>query len=148
MIRRARRIGLVSAAVLLFLFLSAELARFLSVENVERDAELALLGRETAGDAAGMLARLKGCDASCRTVVARDAATLRGGGELKILNTASATAYSLTGATGKTRLAWKQGTRLPVVQCLLVRRSGDVVTGVSVNVLSIGPPIPGTADCP
>ncbi|MGI8558510.1 MAG: hypothetical protein ACR2ND_09410 [Solirubrobacteraceae bacterium] len=145
---RRVRTALISAVVLLFLLLSVELARFLSVENVERDAVLGLLARETAGDAEGMLARLAACDASCRAVVVQDAATLRGNGELKILNTASATAYSLTGGTGKTRVAWKQGRRLPVVQCVLVRRGGDVVGGISVKVLSIGAPIAGTADCP
>ncbi len=33
------------------------LARFLQVENVERDADLALIQSETKGDAAAMIAR-------------------------------------------------------------------------------------------
>ncbi len=143
----SRRALLISLAVLLFLGISAGLARFLSAENVERDTVLALLQDEVRGDRAAMLARLQACSGTCRTDVAQDAASLQGHGELKILNTDSHTAYSLTGASGQTRVAWKQGSRLPVVQCVLVRRTGDIVTGISVNVLAVGRPIPGTADC-
>ena len=42
--------------VVLFLGISVLLARFLQVENVERDADLALIQSETKGDAAAMIA--------------------------------------------------------------------------------------------
>ncbi|GAC1488049.1 MAG: hypothetical protein NVS1B9_08140 [Solirubrobacteraceae bacterium] len=145
---RPSRILLLFAAGALFLLISALLARYLSVENAERDAVLALLRDEGRGDAPAMLARLRGCGVPCVQAVRGDAARLRGSGELKILNTDSATAYSLTGGSGVTRVAWKQGSALPVVQCIQVKRSGNVLTGLSVTLLSVGGPIAGTADCP
>ena len=76
-----------------------------------------------------------------------NAAALRGPGVVTILAYQSPTAYSLTGATGKTRVAWKLPARLPTVQCVLVRRSGNFLSGVSVSMLAIGAPIPLQSDC-
>jgi hypothetical protein len=137
--------------VLLFLAASGVLARFLSVENRERDADLALIEAEARGSVPGMLARLKGCRRrpSCVATVeqnARNPRTLRAGA-VKILSLKSSTAYSLTGATGKTRLAWTVIGKLPVVQCIEVRRTGNFLTGISVTLLGLSPPIPNEADC-
>jgi hypothetical protein len=146
-VSRRLRIALITAGVLVFVVLSGLLARFLTVENVERDAVLGLLRAQARGDAPAMLAMLRGCSADCRRTVSADAATLRGPGPVTILNSRSSTAYSLTGATGKTRVAWKIPSRLPVVQCVLLRRSGSVLGGLSVTLLTVGPPIPGESDC-
>ena len=56
----------------------------------------------------GMLERLGGCRASpsCVATARANASSLRRPGAVKILSLKSTTAYSLTGATGKTRLAW------------------------------------------
>ncbi len=139
------------AAVLLFLAVSAGLARFLSSENAERDADLALIGAEARGDAAAMFAKLSGCRASpvCVAAVKANAANprTRRAGAVKILSLKSATAYSLTGATGKTRLAWTVIGKLPVVQCIVVRRSGDVVQGIGITLLALSAPINNEADC-
>jgi hypothetical protein len=135
--------------VLLFLAISALLARFLSTENAERSAEEGLLQAQARGDVNGMLARLPGCreQAACVAAVRADASGLRRPGAVKILSLKSATAYSLIGATGKTRLAWTVIGRLPVVQCVEVRRTGSFVSGITVTLLSISAPIPGEADC-
>ena len=131
--------------------MSGVLARLLSVENTERDGELALIEAQARGDAAGMLSRLDGCDErpSCAALVRANAADprLRRAGAVKILSVKSSTAYSLTGATGKTRLAWTVIGRLPVVQCVLVRRSGNFLTGITVTLLGLSAPIPNEADC-
>jgi hypothetical protein len=37
--------------------------------------------------------------------------------------------------------------RLPVVQCIEVRRTGNVFAGIDVSLLSLSPPIPNEADC-
>ncbi len=66
---------------------------------------------------------------------------------MKILSLNSPTAYALTGATGKTRLAWTVIGKLPVVQCVGVRRSGNFITGIDVTLLSLSAPIPNEADC-
>ncbi len=136
---------------MLFLAISGLLARFLSTENVERDAELALLQAQTRGDVGAMLADLSGCRgrAGCVATVRANASNprLRRAGAVKILSLVSPTAYSLTGATGKTRLAWTVIGKLPVVQCVLVHRSGNPLSGVKIELLSLSAPIDNEADC-
>ena len=53
---------------------------------------------------------------------------------------------TLTRTTGVGRVAWRAGTGLPVVQCVRARREGPL-TGGSVELLSISPPIPGQSAC-
>ena len=135
--------------MLLFLAISGALARFLSTENVERDDEAALLQAQARGDVNGMLSRLSGCRASpsCVASARANASSLRRPGAVKILSLKSSTAYSLTGATGKTRLAWTVIGRLPVVQCVEVRRTGNALTGIKIALLSLSAPISNEGDC-
>jgi hypothetical protein len=135
--------------VVLFLAISSVLARFFSAENVERDHELILLQAEAKGDVPGMLAQLPGCvgRAPCVAVVRSNAAHLRRAGTVQILSTQSTTNHSLTGSTGETRIAWKVSGRLPVVQCVRVRRAGNFLTGISISLQEIGAQISSTADC-
>jgi hypothetical protein len=146
---RSARLSLIGLAVLLFLAISVVLARWLSLENVERDDVLAALQSQARGNAGAVLAQLHGCrsDPGCTATVEADAQRLRGPGDLKILAYDSHTSYSLTSATGKTRVAWKLPGRLPVVQCVLVRRSGNALTGLSVSLRALSAPIPLQADC-
>ena len=146
---RGQRIALAVGALIVFLAISALLARFLSVENLERDDILAVLNSEAAGSAEGMLARLNGCRQAvrCAATVRADAQRLRRPGSVKILSLTSSTAYSFTGVTGNTRVAWTVIGRLPVVQCVRVRRAGNFLSGVHVTLLSLTPPIAGEADC-
>jgi hypothetical protein len=150
-LRRLRTIhvALIVLGAVLFLAISVMLARFLSTENLERDEVLAVLVAQAAGNVAGMLHGLDGCGAhpSCLATVRSDAARLRRRGSVKILSLSSRTAYSLTGSAGKTRVAWTVIGRLPVVQCVQVKRSGDFLRGMSVRLSSISAPIPNEADC-
>ena len=66
---------------------------------------------------------------------------------MKILSLKSPTAYSLTGATGRTRLAWTVIGTLPVVQCVDVRRTGNALTGIQIELLALSAPIPNAGDC-
>jgi hypothetical protein len=146
-----KRIVLIAIGVLVFVAISGLLARFLSVENDERDADLALIQAQARGDMNGVLDRLKGCrerPACVATVRAnvRNPRLLRSG-SVKILQLSSSTAYSLTGATGKTRLAWTVIGALPVVQCIGVHRTGNALTGIKVTLVSLSAPIPNEADC-
>ena len=135
--------------MLLFVAISGVLAKFLSTENVERDDEEALIQAQAMGDVNGMLGQLRGCreNLSCVATVRANASRLRRSGAVKILSLKSSTAYSLTGATGKTRLAWTVIGRLPVVQCVEVRRTGSLLTGITVTLLSLSAPISNEADC-
>jgi hypothetical protein len=148
--RRRLRIGVLCALVFVLVG-GVLLARFLSTENAERDDDLALIEAEARGDVKGMLARLSGCGErpACVAEVENNARDprLRRSGAVKILQLTSATAYSLGGATGKTRLAWTVIGKLPVVQCIEVHRSGSFFSGMTVTLLSLSAPIPGEADC-
>ncbi len=149
--RRRRVRVLIALGVVAFLAISVLLARFLQVENVERDADLALVQAQARGDVQGMLAKLSGCrqSPSCLATVKADAANprLRRSGSVKILQLVSPTSYSLFGATGRTRLAWTVIGTLPVVQCVTVRRTGNFLSGVKVTLTALSAPIENEADC-
>jgi hypothetical protein len=144
-----RRLPLIVIAVLIFLAVSFELARWLSTESTERDKVVRLLQAEARGDSASMLAQLHGCStAACRATVERSARALRRRGAVKIVSYESGTAYALGTATGDTRVAWtslEQG--LVVVQCVTVRRGGSALTGRSVTLLRISAPIDRQGSC-
>jgi hypothetical protein len=146
---RRRRIGLVVSAVVLLAVIGALLARYLLTENVERNDILAVLQAQAHGDAARELSLLDGCRARsyCTATVRSSAVRLRRPGAVKILSIKSPTAGSLTGATGTTRVAWTVIGRLPVVQCVVVRRSGDLLGGFDVTLLALSAPIGNEANC-
>jgi hypothetical protein len=146
-VSRPLKTALIGAGIVVFLVISGLLARFLSVENLERQDVLSLLQLEARADAPGMLGALHGCTGTCPAIVRADAARLGGSGTVKILAYHSATAFALTGKTGQTRVAWKLGTRLPYVQCVTLHRGGNPISGISVTLLRISRPIPLTSDC-
>ena len=148
--RRVLRI-LFAIGVIVVLVVSAGLARFLSVENAERAKEVALIQAEVDGNTAAMLDQLSGCreSRSCVASVKANASDprLRRSGGVKILQLEASTAYSPFGATGKTRLAWTVIGTLPVVQCVDVRRTGNLLTGIHVQLLGLSPPIDNEGVC-
>jgi hypothetical protein len=135
----------------LFLAVSVLLARFLSTENTERNDEAALIQAEARGDVEGMLAALSGCreTPSCVALVRANASNprLRRAGAVKILSLKSSTAYALSSTSGKSRVAWTVIGKLPVVQCVEVRRTGNFLKGITISLLSLSAPIPNEADC-
>jgi hypothetical protein len=148
-VSRPLRLALIALGVIVFLLVSGLLARFLSTENDERDADLGLLQAEAAGDAPRLIGLLSGCRVHPRCVATQEAnaARLRRRGAVKILDLTSHTAYSVTGATGQTRIAWTVIGRLPVVQCVTVRRTGTPISGLSVTLLGLSAPIPNMGVC-
>lgn len=148
---RRLRIGVLSTCVLLLVVVGGILARFLSADNVERDADLALVQAQAEGNVAGMLDQLSGCreSPSCLAVVKADASNprLRRQGSVKILQLESPTADSPFGDTGKTRLAWTVIGTLPVVQCVDVRRTGNFLTGIHVQLTGLSAPISNEGIC-
>ena len=148
MIRTRKGKLLIACGLLVFVLLSGLLARWLALENIERDDGVTLLQAEARGDAKAMLAQLDGCDHYCRANVVRMARRLKRPGHVLILADQSQTAYSLTGTVGDTRVAWKATSNvLPVVQCVRVQRSGNVLSGLVIRLLAVSLPIPDTADC-
>jgi hypothetical protein len=117
-------------------------AVFLAIENRERDAILALVQREAAGDAPGVLARLDACDAACAARVRAFLPRLSGVGAVKIARLDSGTSYSLGTSEGWSRVVWVRGVDgIPVVQCVRVRRDGSPLTGRSVSLLRLSAPL-------
>ena len=146
---RARRIVLIAAGVVVFLAISSVLARWLSAEGAERGQIEQAIRAEAAGNATGLVRALSGCAGrpACVAQARADAARLRRPGQVLILAYDSATAHALSSRTGLTRVAWKTPSTLPVVQCALVRRKGNAVSGMSVSLLRLSPPIRRTANC-
>lgn len=137
--------------MLVFAGISALVARWLTVESKERDDVHRLLKAQARGDANGMLAVLApACraDRACRAQVEANARALKAPGDVKIIAYDSKTAYSFGSATGRTRVAWTlTGSEQRHVQCVLVHRSGNPVTGTTVTLERVSPPIGNESSC-
>lgn len=142
------RLLLLALALAVFIVISAGLARAFSAGSQERALVGDVAHWEAAGDAAALLARMEGCrgHAPCEARVRRTTARARRPGSVRILNVAGTTKLALTGGRHVARLAWSAGAALPVVQCVGIRRSGDLASGFDVTVTSIRS-IPRYADC-
>ena len=148
--RRARLFLLIAVGVLLFLAVSALLARVFSLDGAERAAVTGLIQAEARGDARGMSDKIHGCagNPSCQARVAADAASLRRAGTVLILQLNPSAGFSLGSTLGTARVAWRAGSALPVTQCVRVHRSGNALTGQHVELLEISARIKTSADCP
>jgi hypothetical protein len=141
---------LIAIAAVLFLAVAAMLARVWSGDGAEHSALTALVKAEARGDSNAMLGRLKGCrsDPSCRSRVAEMANALRRPGRVSILQIESSTGFALGGTVGTARVAWKTPSSLPIVQCVRVRRAGDALSGLHIELLRISSRIKSDASCP
>ena len=133
----------------MFVAISILLARYLSAENAERNDILAVLQAQAKGNASRELVLLDGCRSRpyCAATVRMSASRLKRPGAIKILSIKSPTAGSLTGATGTSRVAWTVIGRLPIVQCVVVRRTGNFLNGIDISLLSLSAAIENEASC-
>jgi hypothetical protein len=145
--RRHRRWVAVGAGIIVFVVISALLARWLGTENSERDAVLDVLQAQARGDADAMLREIDCRDDACRRRVRDNARALRAAGDVTIVRLDSKTSHSLGSATGSTRVVWITPDRLTTVQCLRVRRSGTPLSGQSVTLLDLSAPIGRETAC-
>ena len=137
-------------AVVAFLAISFELARYLTAENAERSAVYALIRDAARGDAAAVTARLAGCTGACARDAAATVRRVQRRGEPKLLQLSGGRG-SLSGpVTSRVRVAWAtdvaRGGRA-VVQCVTVRRAWSLTSGASITLLRLGAPIPSEAGC-
>ncbi|MEA2131395.1 MAG: hypothetical protein QOJ85_4286 [Solirubrobacteraceae bacterium] len=143
-----KRLIIIVVSVVAFLAISVVVARWLSADTDERGQVVELLRAQSRGDAAAMLRGLEDCrDPACVATVRSDARRLRGHGELKIALYQSGTAHALRARTKPTRVVWFTPGRLTTVQCVLVRRTGNVFAGVSVSLLRLSAPIGRESGC-
>lgn len=148
--RRARVIVLLVAGTVVFLVISALLARVLSVGGAEDSAITALVRAEARGQAAAVRAAITGCARrpACRERTALLAATLRRAGTVQIIQIQPSAGFSLGPSTGTARVVWLAGGSLPRVQCVRVRRAGGALAGYRVQLLEVSARIRTNADCP
>lgn len=147
---RPARIGLIALGVVVFLALTVVVGRFLGASTTERDEATDVVKRQAAGDAFGVIDRVDGCraDAACVRRMTAQVARLRTPGRVKIIRVDGISSVGLGSRTDLARVVWKAGQRLPTVQCVRVRRSGNPIAGYDVKVLSLGPVIGRESACP
>src|SRR3954470_22213558 len=141
------RIALIAVGLLLFLAASAGVARWLTADNAERDKVEELLRAQARGDAAAMMREIERCGGGCAERVRANAERLRRPGSLQIARYDSSTSRALGADTGQTRVVWKTPTTLTVVQCVTVKRTGNPVGGIDIELLGISAPIPRESAC-
>jgi hypothetical protein len=149
-VRRSYLLILIAAGVVVFLVVSALLARAFSVGGAEQSAITSLLQAEARGDAGAIVARIRDCSpsAACQARARTDAAALRAAGSVSVIKLDSSAGFSLGSTLGTARVAWRVGNGLPIVQCVRVRRAGNVLSGQRVELLEISRRIPSDKACP
>jgi hypothetical protein len=147
--RRTYLIG-IAVAVLVFLIISALLARVFSANSAEQSAITALVQAQAKGDAVAVVDRISGCrtSPSCRLRAAQNAAALKHAGSVSIIQLQPSTSFSIAGTEGTARVAWNVGGSLPIVQCVRVRRTGNPISGLRVELLEVSRRIPSDTACP
>jgi hypothetical protein len=146
--RRVKRSLLIAVAVIAFLAIALLVTRWLSNDTNERGDVVTLLKAQAKGDAAAMLRVLNCPDAACKALAIANAKRLRAPGEVKIALYQSQTAHALRSRTKPTRVVWYTNPDNTIVQCVLVRRKGNVFAGTSVSLLRLSAPIPRESSCP
>jgi hypothetical protein len=149
-VRRFRLFLLIVVGLIVFLVVSAVLARVLSIDGAERSAITTLVQAQARGNSAGMVEQIHGCAANpaCRQRVAQNAVSLKRAGSVKILEINVSAGFSLGSTLGTARVAWEAGSTLPVTQCVRVRRAGNALSGLRVQLLEISPRIKTDGACP
>jgi hypothetical protein len=142
---------MIALGLLVFLAISAGLARVFNADSSVRGAVTCLISAEARGDQGAMVNQITGCSASaaCRARTTTDARALTRKGHVSVLELDTGLSTGLGGATGTARIAWEiiDSTK-PIVQCVRVRRTGDVFSGYKIELLEISTKIHSNADCP
>jgi hypothetical protein len=147
---RRRYIVAIALGVLLFLAISGLLARAFSANSAEQDAITSLVTAEARGDVNGVLGDILDCrtTAACRERAASNAARLKHPGAVSIAQLTPSTSFSLVGEEGTARVVWIVGESKPITQCVRVRRTGNVLSGLRVELLAVTARLKTDADCP
>jgi hypothetical protein len=148
--RRPLIIAAILAGVVIFLGLSALLARALSVGGAEDSALTQLVRDEAQGNRSALVDEVTGCRRipACQARAQANIAALRRPGGVQIIQIQPSAGFSLGSTVGTARVAWLVGGSLPRVQCVRVRRAGDVLSGFQVQLLEVSLRIHSDADCP
>jgi len=149
--RRPKVLLITGVVFVVFLLISALLARIFSADSAQRAAIIAVLQDQAQGDANAVISKIQGCDAraACRQRAAYNAAHLKAAGAVSVLTLQTpAGGINFGNSEGVARVAWRIGTGLPIVQCMRVRRAGNPITGLHVQLLAVSKRIPSESNCP
>jgi hypothetical protein len=147
---RRLRLLLLALVLVLFLAISALLARALSIDGAERSAITQLVTYEARGNTPAVVRLILNCRHSpaCRAQAARNTSALKHAGRISIAEINPSAGFSLTSTLGTARVVWRAGSQLPVTQCVRVRRAGNVITGLNVELLAVSHRIKTSSECP
>jgi hypothetical protein len=147
---RRKYVLAILAAIVVFLVISALLARVFSANSAEQAAITSLVTDEAHGDANAVVGDILGCrtSLSCRQRATSNATYLKRPGAISIAQLTPSTNFSLTGEEGTARVAWIVGASKPITQCVRVRRTGNVLTGLHIELLAVTGRLVTDADCP
>jgi len=148
--RRVYIFALIGVAIVVFVAVSAILARVFSVDGAERSAITSLVQDEARGDLNQAVTQIKGCaqSAACRSAVEANVVALKTPGNVSILQIEPSAGFSLGSTLGTARVAWRAGASLPIVQCVRVKRAGNALSGLRVELLEISQRIESDSVCP
>jgi hypothetical protein len=149
-VRRAYILA-IAAAIVVFLIVSALLARIFSANSAEQSAITSLVKDEARGDTGAVIGDIAECRTSpaCRTRAAENATALKHSGAVSIIQIQPSTSFSIAGTLGTARVAWNvAGRSHPIVQCVRVHRTGNVITGLRVELLEVSRRINSESGCP
>lgn len=138
------------AAVVVFLLISALLARVFSANSAEQAAITALVTAEAHGNTRAVIGDITGCQSTptCRSRASEVTTALEHPGAISIIQIQPSTSFSIAGTQGTARVAWTVGGSLPIVQCVRVRRTGNAISGLRVQLLEVSRRIKSDSACP
>jgi hypothetical protein len=147
---RPARIALTASAVLLFVLVSGLVARVLAAQGAERTVLQQSIAAQAAGDSRLAASLISNCPpgSSCAKAVAEVVAKVKAPGQrAKVLQIELGTKASPGGDIGVARVAWRIDGRLPVVECVVVERTGNAVSGFAVRINAMSKPIQREGHC-
>ena len=148
---RPVRITLVLIGVIVFVAGSLAMGRVLAARGAERSLLEGVIRDQAKGDSAALASGLPNCETGtkCRTQVDALVKKVSGPGKpLEILQITGGVGSGPGPAEGVARIAWHTGEDLPVVQCVVVKKSGSVVSGFSLEIVKVSNPIDREGACP
>jgi len=143
------RLPILLLVAAVFIAVTVLLARAFTVNGAEQSAIETVLRAEARGEPAGVIAGISHC-AQTPACVARahaTAAALKRPGKVVVIQLDPSAGFSVSSTTGTARVAWRIGSSLPIVQCVRVRRGGNLISGYHVELLKISRRIPSDSDC-
>lgn len=148
--RRLYIVSLIALGLILFLVVSALLARALSVGGGEDSAITDLVRAEARGDQHAVVSDIFRCnrDPACQARATALTASLRHAGGVSIIQIQPSAGFSLGTTVGTARVAWLVGGSLPRVQCVRVRHAGNVLEGFRIELLKVSVRIRSDSGCP